>query len=106
MKGSDNSKSKQAKGAVWYHGGCADGFTGAYAAWQHYGDRVSYSPIIWGEPLPKLTAETQFLDIIDFSLSLADFKACQDQLGVDNVLIFRSSPIRQGEISRTAGICL
>lgn len=39
--------------AVLYHGGCPDGFGGAFAAWKKFGDTAEYIPVKYGSPVPK-----------------------------------------------------
>jgi uncharacterized protein len=39
--------------AVLYHGGCPDGFGGAYAAWKKFGDTADYIPVKHGLPPPE-----------------------------------------------------
>lgn len=39
--------------AVLYHGGCPDGFGGAYAAWKKFGDTADYIPVQYGKPVPN-----------------------------------------------------
>jgi hypothetical protein len=39
--------------AVLYHGGCPDGFGGAYAAWKKFGDAADYIPVKHGLPAPE-----------------------------------------------------
>lgn len=38
---------------VLYHGGCPDGFGGAYAAWKKFGDAADYIPVKHGRPVPE-----------------------------------------------------
>lgn len=38
---------------VLYHGGCPDGFGGAYAAWKKFGDAADYIPVKHGKPAPE-----------------------------------------------------
>lgn len=38
--------------AILYHGGCPDGFGGAYAAWKKFGDTAEYIPVKHGRPAP------------------------------------------------------
>jgi len=38
---------------ILYHGGCPDGFGGAYAAWKKFGDSAEYIPLHRGETLPE-----------------------------------------------------
>lgn len=38
--------------AILYHGGCPDGFGGAYAAWKKFGDEAEYIPVKHGKPVP------------------------------------------------------
>jgi uncharacterized protein len=50
---------------VIYHGGCPDGFGGAYAAWKKFGDAAEYIPASYGDPLIEgLTGREVYL--IDF----------------------------------------
>jgi len=52
--------------AILYHGGCPDGFGGAYAAWKKFGDTAEYIPVKHGFPIPeKLAGKKIFL--IDFT---------------------------------------
>lgn len=39
--------------AVLYHGGCPDGFGGAYSAWKKFGDTAEYIPVKYGLPIPE-----------------------------------------------------
>jgi len=39
--------------AILYHGGCPDGFGGAYAAWKKFGDTAEYIPVKYGNPVPE-----------------------------------------------------
>ncbi|MFA6408324.1 MAG: hypothetical protein WCW36_02555 [Candidatus Paceibacterota bacterium] len=39
--------------AVLYHGGCPDGFGGAYSAWKKFGDTAEYIPVKYGLPVPE-----------------------------------------------------
>ena len=36
---------------VLYHDPCSDGFTAAWAAWKHFGDKAEYVPFTWGQGL-------------------------------------------------------
>lgn len=38
---------------ILYHGGCPDGFGGAYAAWKKFGDDAEYIPVQHGRPVPE-----------------------------------------------------
>lgn len=38
---------------ILYHGGCPDGFGGAYAAWKKFGDEAEYIPVKHGRPAPE-----------------------------------------------------
>jgi len=51
---------------VFYHGGCPDGFGGAYAAWKKFGDAAEYVPLSRGDdPLPDVTgADIYFIDFV------------------------------------------
>lgn len=51
--------------AVLYHGGCPDGFGGAYAAWKKFGDAAEYIPVKHGRPAPLGLAGRK-LFFIDF----------------------------------------
>jgi len=52
--------------AVLYHGGCPDGFGGAYAAWKKFGGEAEYIPVKHGQPVPKGLAGRNIF-FIDFS---------------------------------------
>ncbi|HEX8591250.1 MAG TPA: hypothetical protein VF696_00665 [Candidatus Paceibacterota bacterium] len=54
------------KTVILYHGGCPDGFGGAYAAWKKFGDSVEYIPLHRGEPLPQ-GIDGANIYIIDFT---------------------------------------
>ncbi|KND49376.1 MAG: hypothetical protein AB203_03200 [Parcubacteria bacterium C7867-008] len=51
--------------AILYHGGCPDGFGGAYAAWKKFGDGAEYIALHRGSPLPE-GLEGAHLYFIDF----------------------------------------
>lgn len=51
--------------AVLYHGGCPDGFGGAYAAWKKFGDMAEYIPLKHGLPAPENLAGRR-LYFVDF----------------------------------------
>ena len=51
--------------AILYHGGCPDGFGGAYAAWKKFGDSADYIPVKHGKPAPEGLAGRK-LFFIDF----------------------------------------
>jgi oligoribonuclease NrnB/cAMP/cGMP phosphodiesterase (DHH superfamily) len=62
--------------AILYHGGCPDGFGGAYAAWKKFGDTAEYIPVKHGRPAPEgLTGRQLFF--IDF---------CYPQDSMDNLV--------------------
>lgn len=51
--------------AILYHGGCPDGFGGAYAAWKKFGNTAEYIPLKHGKPAPE-HLEGKDLFLIDF----------------------------------------
>ena len=51
--------------AILYHGGCPDGFGGAYAAWKKFGDAADYIPLKHGKPAPE-NLDGKDLYFIDF----------------------------------------
>ncbi len=51
---------------VLYHGGCPDGFGGAYAAWKKFGDSATYVPLARGEEPPYDLASGAHAYFIDF----------------------------------------
>ncbi len=55
-----------------YHGGCADGFTAAWAVWLHFGDSIDYHPGVYGVDPPDVAGR----DVI-----LVDFSYKRDVLG-------------------------
>lgn len=50
---------------ILYHGGCPDGFGGAYAAWKKFGDAAEYIPLRHQKPAPEGLADAH-LYFIDF----------------------------------------
>jgi len=54
--------------AILYHGGCPDGFGGAYAAWKKFADTADYIPVKHGLPAPE-NLEGKKLYFIDFCYS-------------------------------------
>ena len=38
---------------ILYHGGCPDGFGGAYAAWKKFGDAAEYIPVQHDRVVPE-----------------------------------------------------
>lgn len=56
---------------VFYHGGCPDGFGGAYAAWKKFGDAAEYVPLSRGELPPFELADGATAYFIDFSYDQA-----------------------------------
>ncbi len=50
---------------VIYHGNCPDGFTGAWAFWQKWGDSIEYLPYRYGQDPPNVTGKR--VAIVDFS---------------------------------------
>lgn len=57
--------------AVLYHGGCPDGFGGAYAAWKKFGDRADYIPARHTKPIPE-GIEGKDIYMIDFCYNQAE----------------------------------
>ncbi|HYF29302.1 MAG TPA: hypothetical protein VEA36_02985 [Candidatus Paceibacterota bacterium] len=51
---------------IFYHGGCLDGFGGAYAAWKKFGDGAEYVPLSRGEEPPYDVAAGAHAYFIDF----------------------------------------
>jgi uncharacterized protein len=51
---------------IMYHGGCPDGFGGAYAAWKKFGDSAEYIPLYREEP-HSTEFEGAHLYFIDFT---------------------------------------
>ncbi|HCR52549.1 TPA: hypothetical protein DIV48_02780 [Candidatus Kaiserbacteria bacterium] len=50
---------------ILYHGGCPDGFGGAYAAWKKFGDSAEYIPVKHQRPAPE-NLEGRSLYFVDF----------------------------------------
>lgn len=50
---------------IIYHGNCADGFTAAWAAWLHFGDRADYHAGVYQDAPPDVTGREVYL--LDFS---------------------------------------
>jgi len=57
--------------AVLYHGGCPDGFGGAYSAWKKLGDTAEYIPVKYGNPPPEGLAGREVY-IVDFCYELPE----------------------------------
>jgi hypothetical protein len=51
---------------VLYHGYCADGFGGAWAAWRALGNTAEYVPVQYGDPAPELPDGARVY-LVDFS---------------------------------------
>jgi len=51
--------------AILYHGGCPDGFGGAYAAWKKFGGAAEYIPLKHSKSIPKGLAGRKLI-FIDF----------------------------------------
>lgn len=61
---------------ILYHGGCPDGFGGAYAAWKKFGDTADYIPVRYQQPVPE--------NLRGKELYLVDF--CYDQETMNTLL--------------------
>src|SRR5258708_5151983 len=56
---------------VLYHANCPDGFTSAYIAYKHLGDKAEYIPMNYGQELDLDKIEVnEDIYILDFSFSL------------------------------------
>lgn len=53
------------KPIVIYHGNCADGFSGAWCFWKHFGDAAEYFPGVYQKDPPDVTGRVVYL--VDFS---------------------------------------
>lgn len=53
---------------VMYHGGCPDGFSGAWAAWQKFGSRAEYVPLYERDKLPEKVRNKEIY-LIDWTYS-------------------------------------
>lgn len=51
---------------IVYHKDCLDGFTAAWAAYRHYGNRAIYIPLNYSDPVPNFESNSEIL-ILDFS---------------------------------------
>lgn len=50
---------------VYYHGGCPDGFGGAYAAWKKFGDTAEYIPLHRGDDIIEVDGvNAYFIDFV------------------------------------------
>jgi oligoribonuclease NrnB/cAMP/cGMP phosphodiesterase (DHH superfamily) len=49
---------------IFYHGGCPDGFGGAYSAWKKFGDAAEYFPMSYGKEFEESVAgaDVYFID--------------------------------------------
>lgn len=60
--------------AVLYHGGCPDGFGGAYAAWKKFGDTAEYIPAGYADSAPENLAGREVY-LVDFCYESAKLLA-------------------------------
>ena len=49
----EDAHTEHIRTVVMYHGGCPDGFGGAYSAWKSLGDHAEYHPVSYGKPVPE-----------------------------------------------------
>jgi oligoribonuclease NrnB/cAMP/cGMP phosphodiesterase (DHH superfamily) len=56
--------------AILYHGGCNDGFAGAWAAWKKFGDKADYIPMF--RENSELILKGREVYFIDYTLSKAE----------------------------------
>jgi oligoribonuclease NrnB/cAMP/cGMP phosphodiesterase (DHH superfamily) len=66
------------KTTVLYHDD-ADGFGAAYIIWEQYGDKATYIPVQYGQPVPEIPKETETLFIVDFSYDRQTCEALADK---------------------------
>lgn len=71
--------------AILYHGGCPDGFGGAYAAWKKFGDDADYIPVHYVKPRPEGLAGKEIY-MIDFCYEQATMDELQKDAGSLTVL--------------------
>jgi len=71
--------------AVLYHGGCPDGFGGAYSAWKKLGDTAEYIPVKHGKSVPE-NLDGKELYFIDFCYSASVMSELSKQAKSINVL--------------------
>lgn len=64
---------------VLYHDGCDDGFGAAWAAWRALGDRATYLPVNYGQPVPDLP-DGALVTILDFSYPRAVLLALRERV--------------------------
>ena len=56
------------KTIVLYHSQCSDGFGAALAFWEAYGEKATYIPVNYGQPVPEVGLDQQTnMFIVDFS---------------------------------------
>lgn len=55
---------------IMYHGGCNDGFGGAYAAWKKFGDTAEYVPLSRSDDPPFESVQGATVYFIDFCYDL------------------------------------
>lgn len=60
---------------IYYHGGCPDGFGGAYAAWKKFGDTAEYVPLHRNDEIPDVSGVDAFF--IDFVYDAETMKALE-----------------------------
>lgn len=93
---------------ILYHGGCPDGFGGAYAAWKKFGDTAEYIPLSRGKGLPTGLegAHLYFIDFVypqeemDHFVSIADKVTVLDHHeGVEDVIQSMPEFVYETELS-------
>lgn len=70
---------------VLYHGQCADGFGGAWAAWRALGDAAEYLPLNHGDPPPELPAAASAV-MVDFAYPRDVILAMKERVGALTIL--------------------
>lgn len=61
---------------VLYHGNCIDGFTAAWVAWRHFGDKAEYVPLQYGSG----GADVEVPDVTGRDVIMVDFCTGREQL--------------------------
>lgn len=70
---------------ILYHANCLDGFGAAFAAWKHFGDDATYTPVNYDQPPPDDLAGHEAY-ILDFSYPRDVLEALHEQCAALTVI--------------------
>lgn len=80
---------------VMFHQDC-DGFGAAFAVWCKFGDKATYIPVNYSQPVPEIPAGTDMLYIVDFSYPRA---VCEELAGKYDLMVFDHHKTAEKELA-------